>query len=165
MCKRGQSFTQQTSITYFCHLAVTSAIISSILWCWIGAGSCLWLPSTFFSICTTVAVRCGPRRPTCPTSMNWKTWILTLYFVEAHISRQNQNSTKILSFNEARLGWISSVGHTLNLSFKLLTLFDISFFLVHLTWGGAQGAPPGKHTSGTFMSSNDLVSHQTHKNG
>ena len=25
--------------------------------------------------------------------------------------------------------------------------------------------PPGKHTSGTFMSSNDLVTHQTHKNG
>ena len=47
----------------------------------------------------------------------------------------------------------------------ILTLFDISFFLVHLTWGGARGAPPGKHTSGTFMSSNDLVPHQTHKNG
>ena len=24
---------------------------------------------------------------------------------------------------------------------------------------------PGKHTSGTLMSSNDLVTHQTHKNG
>ena len=24
--------------------------------------------------------------------------------------------------------------------------------------------PPGKHPSGTFMSSNDLVSHQTNKN-
>ena len=31
---------------------------------------------------------------------------------------------------------------------------------------GAQGAAPlGKHPSGTFLSSNDLVSHQTHKNG
>ena len=30
---------------------------------------------------------------------------------------------------------------------------------------GAQGAPPGKHPSGTFMSSNHLVSNQTHKNG
>ena len=46
-----------------------------------------------------------------------------------------------------------------------LTLFDIRYFLVHLTWGGAERAPPGKHTSGTFMSSNDLVTHQTHKNG
>ena len=25
--------------------------------------------------------------------------------------------------------------------------------------------PLGKHTQGTFMSSNDLVNHQTHKNG
>ena len=30
-----------------------------------------------------------------------------------------------------------------------------------LTWGGG---PPGKQSSGTFLSSNDLVSHQTHKN-
>ena len=40
------------------------------------------------------------------------------------------------------------------------------YFLVHLIWGGgAERAPPEKHTSGTFMSSNDLVTHQTHKNG
>ena len=31
--------------------------------------------------------------------------------------------------------------------------------------GGCKSPPPGKHTSGTFMSSNDLVTHQTHKNG
>ena len=48
---------------------------------------------------------------------------------------------------------------------SLLTLLDISYSLVDLTWGGARGAPPGKHASGTFMSSNDLVTHQAHKNG
>ena len=31
---------------------------------------------------------------------------------------------------------------------------------------GAERAPPsGKHTSGTFMSSNHLVTHQAHENG
>ena len=47
-----------------------------------------------------------------------------------------------------------------------LTLLDIRYFLVDLTWvGGSRSPAPGKHPSGTFMSSNDLVSHQTHKNG
>ena len=48
-----------------------------------------------------------------------------------------------------------------------LTLLDIRYFLVDLTWGveGAQEAPPGKHPSGTFMSSNHLVTDQAHKNG
>ena len=27
------------------------------------------------------------------------------------------------------------------------------------------GGPPGKQSSGTFLSSNDLVTHQAHKNG
>ena len=31
--------------------------------------------------------------------------------------------------------------------------------------GGSRSPPPGKHPSGTFMSSNDLVTHQAHKNG
>ena len=31
--------------------------------------------------------------------------------------------------------------------------------------GGWNSPPPGKHNSGTFMSSNDLVTHQAHKNG
>ena len=31
--------------------------------------------------------------------------------------------------------------------------------------GGWYSPPPGKHPSGTFMSSNDLVIHQAHKNG
>ena len=31
--------------------------------------------------------------------------------------------------------------------------------------GGLIQPPPGKHPSGTFMSSNDLVTHQAHKNG
>ena len=39
-----------------------------------------------------------------------------------------------------------------------LTLLDISYFLVDFP-------PPGKHASGTFMSSNVLVTHQAHKNG
>ena len=30
---------------------------------------------------------------------------------------------------------------------------------------GAERAPPGKLTSGTFKTSNDLVTHQIHKNG
>ena len=47
-----------------------------------------------------------------------------------------------------------------------LTLFDMRYFLVHLTRGGAERAPPPeKHTSGTFMGSNHLVTHQAHKNG
>jgi len=47
-----------------------------------------------------------------------------------------------------------------------LTLLDIRYFLVNLTWGEDWGAPPpGKHTSGTFMISNHLVTHQPHKNG
>ena len=33
-----------------------------------------------------------------------------------------------------------------------------------MRWGGGLKEPP-KHTSGTLMSSNHLVSHQTHKNG
>ena len=47
----------------------------------------------------------------------------------------------------------------------ILTLLDIRYFLVNLTWGGLKQPPPGKHTSGTFMSSNDLVTHQAPKNG
>ena len=31
--------------------------------------------------------------------------------------------------------------------------------------GGAETAPPGKQPSGTFMSSNHLVTDQAHKNG
>ena len=38
-------------------------------------------------------------------------------------------------------------------------------FFGGLDMGGARGAPPGKQPSGTFMSSNDLVTHQAHKNG
>ena len=56
------------------------------------------------------------------------------------------------------------------------SLIEKYFFMVNPTWhkiffsgldmGGARGAPPpGKHPSGTFMSSNDLVTHQAHKNG
>ena len=47
---------------------------------------------------------------------------------------------------------------------SILTLLDISYFLVDLTWGGLEEPPPGKHASGTFMSSNYLVTHQAHKN-
>ena len=48
-----------------------------------------------------------------------------------------------------------------------LTLLDIRYFLVDLIWGGGglEEPPPGKHPSGTFMSLNDLVTHQAHKNG
>ena len=31
--------------------------------------------------------------------------------------------------------------------------------------GGLEEPPPGKHPSGTSMTSNDLVTHQAHKNG
>ena len=49
---------------------------------------------------------------------------------------------------------------------SILTLLDISYFLGDLTGGGLEEPPPpGKHASGTFMSSNDLVTHQAHKNG
>ena len=34
-----------------------------------------------------------------------------------------------------------------------------------LTWGGLKQPPPGKQPSGTFMSSNQLVTDQAHKNG
>ena len=60
----------------------------------------------------------------------------------------------IILYFETFLGPTSKLQGTL----LSLTLFDMG--------GGARGAqPPGKHTSGTFMSSNDLVTHQTHKNG
>ena len=40
----------------------------------------------------------------------------------------------------------------------ILTLLDIRYFLV-------DGLDMGRSLSGTFMSSNDLVTHQAHKNG
>ena len=49
--------------------------------------------------------------------------------------------------------------------FNPLTLLDIRYFLVDLTWGGLTQPPPGKQPSGTFMSSNHLVTDQAHKNG
>ena len=41
------------------------------------------------------------------------------------------------------------------------SLYDIRCFFCQFDMGGLSG----KQTSGTFMSSNDLVTHQTHKNG
>ena len=44
---------------------------------------------------------------------------------------------------------------------KLSLLFNPTW---HKTFFGGFDMP-GRHTSGTFMSSKDLVTHQTHKNG
>ena len=85
---------------------------------------------------------------------------------EAFVTQSDKIKTKSNSEQKAKTR-VAFADPTMSIQATIitLTLFDIRYFLVHLTWGGARGSPPGKHTSGTFMFSNDLVTHQTHKNG
>ena len=62
-------------------------------------------------------------------------------------------------------GRVKALKCLLELGICILTLLDIRYFLVDLTWGGLYQPPPGKQPSGTFMSSNHLVTDQAHKNG